>query len=268
MDSDDTSYECEDCGSKIDPDAKECPNCGASFEEEQEFENILISSDPFEIAAIESLLDDNSIIHSVYDDSLNTIYGSSLIRPCNLLVNKEQAEQARELIEEYRKVSIPVEKVPISGVKGWLLFFCIHLVMINTLLFFSYFIFHLVEYPVNFNRYPLLNTVFDVDIILTVVLLMYGIITGLKLWRVTPGAPEFALNYLNIFLFYTIFAFLLMYSLFIIEDVPFNNISQIFIGDLIRETISTLTFIFIWKYYLKNSERVKNTYSSEEYSLL
>jgi hypothetical protein len=269
MNSEDVNYECGDCGHKIGPGAVVCPNCGASFEEEQEFTNIQITSDPFEIAVIESILDQNNIEYSVSEDSLNTIYGRSAVRPSYLLVREEQADQVKQLIEEYRQENAKQEEVtPISGVKGWLLFLCTNLVIINIVFFISYFAFYLREYPVNLTRYPLLNTAFETDILITMVMLIYGVITGIKLWRISPGALEFAERYFNIFLAYTILSFLLVFLLFIFEDVPLNRSTQIFIGDLIRETMGTIVFILFWRHYLKKSERVKNTYPSEDYRSL
>ncbi len=49
--------------------------------------------------------------------------------------------------------------------------------------------------------------------------------------------------------------------IFSISKIPFNTTVQYLYGDMIRETISSIAFVIVWKLYLKNSERVKNTYS-------
>jgi hypothetical protein len=67
--------------------------------------------------------------------------------------------------------------------------------------------------------------------------------------------------YLNSVLAYSLFFLLLITIIFTVSKIPFNTISQNIYGVVVKETISSLVYVVIWKLYLKNSERVKNTYN-------
>ncbi len=64
MESDESEYQCSDCGATIPSEAQLCPNCGALLvdtEEEGDFVEMPVTSNPVDLSIIRSLLDKKQI---------------------------------------------------------------------------------------------------------------------------------------------------------------------------------------------------------------
>lgn len=277
MESNESEYECSECGAAITANAKFCPKCGASLEdlsEEDNFEEIPVTSRPADLSTILSLLDENKIEYSINDNAMENVWGPSFTHVPKLLVRKEQADAVKEIIndleeeeieildtEVFNKVSTEKEdkKEQIKGVEGWLLFFCMMLIF-SPIAYIPYSIDTYQEIQDKVNWFSLLDTILIIDLILSVLISCLSIYAGLMLWRIRPDSINTATLYLNIVLVYSIIIFLTFTIIFFISEIPFNTALQFVYGQMIRETISSIVYVITWKLYLKNSERVKNTF--------
>lgn len=277
MESNESEYECSQCGTAVTANAKFCPKCGASLEdlsEEHNFEEIPVTSRPADLSTILSLLDENKIEYSINDNAMENVWGPSFTHVPKLLVSKEQADAVKEIInnleeeeieildtEIFNKVSSETEdkKEQIKGVEGWLLFFCMMLIL-SPIAYIPYSIDTYQEIQDEVNWFSLLDTILIIDLILSVLISCLSIYAGLMLWRIRPDAINTATLYLNIVLVYSIIIFLTFTIIFFISEIPFNTALQFIYGQMIRETISSIVYVLTWKLYLINSERVKNTF--------
>ena len=288
MKNQEAEFQCSECGTEVQADTKICPNCGASLDdtsEEVEYEGILIPSDPVIVSAIQSALEENDIQYSVNESSMDTVFGLSISQMPRLMVNKNQVERVKEIVkaveketeqfsleenfdnenfeqakEEFREVEEDDERLSLIGVRGWLLFFCISLVFINPLINISLIILYTANQHNTSTIFPLLNTTLIIDLVITSLFSLIGIYVGIKLWIIHSRAISNANLYLNSLLIYSIISFLAYFIVIASYDVSFNSTSVKFLGDNFRSTIYSIGYVIVWKLYLKNSERVKNTF--------
>jgi uncharacterized membrane protein YagU involved in acid resistance len=108
--------------------------------------------------------------------------------------------------------------------------------------------------------FPFKNILLDVDLIASIIISVLSIYAGYNLWRINGKAVKSANLYLNAFLIYSILFSLIMFLIFSTYNLPFRGLTQQLFGDIFKETVSAIAYVIIWKLYLKNSERVKNTY--------
>ena len=296
MESKESEYECSECGTAVTADAKFCPKCGASLDdtsEEVEYEGILIPSDPVIISAIQSALEENDIQYSITESSMDTVFGLSICQMPRLMVNKNQVERVKEIVEaveketvqsaleedldnenyeqakeEFPEVEEDDEKLPLIGVRGWLLFFCISLVFINPLINIPLIILYIANQHNTLTIFPLLNITLIIDLVITSLFSLIGIYVGIKLWIIHSRAISNANLYLNSLLIYSIISFVAYFIAIASYDVSFNSTSVKFLGDNFRSTIYSIGYVIVWKLYLKNSERVKNTFSLRVSSII
>lgn len=89
--------ECSDCGvplvKSIPPEKPE------PVPEYVDFEEIATSYDPGEIEMMKSILNDNKIYYFIQDENFGSVIGGSL--PARILVKKENAREAKELLEDF-----------------------------------------------------------------------------------------------------------------------------------------------------------------------
>jgi hypothetical protein len=277
MESDDAEYQCSECGTEVQSDTKICPYCGASLEdlsEEDNFEEIPVTSRPADLSTILSLLDENKIEYSINDNAMENIWGPSFTHVPKLIVRKEQADAVKEIISNLEKDEIEIldkevfnnvsfekedQKEQIKGVEGWLLFFCMMLIF-SPIAYIPYSIDTYQEIQDEVISFPLKGTILIIDLILSILISCLSIYAGLMLWKIRPDAIKTTTLYLNIVLVYSLIIFLTMTIIFFISEIPFNKSLQFVYGQMIRETISSITYVVTWKLYLNNSERVKNTF--------
>lgn len=286
MESEEIEYQCSECGTDVFNDAKICPNCGASLEESSEEDNFVeipVTSNPADLSTIQSLLEEKKIEYSINDNSMDSVFGLSLSQMPRLMVSKNQVEQVKEIIEAVEKETVQSveqedldnensghakeedpdeeddEKLPLKGVRGWLLFFCISLVFINPLINIPFIILYFDKNNL-LTIFPLINTTLTIDLVITFLLVILGIYMGIKLWILHTRAIANTNLYLNSLLGYSIISFFAYFIVVASYDIGFNSTSVQFLGNNFRSTIYSIVYVIVWKLYLKNSERVKNTF--------
>lgn len=282
MDTEESEYQCSECGADVQSKARVCPNCGARLDDssdEDEFVEIPVTSDPVNLSSILSLLKENEIEYLINNDAMENIWGANFIQFPRLIVHKDQYEITKEIINSFENKDIKiidnkifsdetdsdfqvkessVEK-QLKGVDGWLFFFCLSMILTP-----------IAYLPYNFETYtevkdamtwfPFKGILLDVDLIASIIISVLSIYAGYNLWRINDRAVKSANLYLNAFLIYSILYFLIMVFIFSTYNLPFRGLTQQLFGDIFKETVSAATYVVIWKLYLKNSERVKNTY--------
>jgi hypothetical protein len=205
---------------------------------------------------------------------MENIWGPSFTHVPKLIVRKEQADAVKEIISNLEKDEIEIldkevfnnvsfekedQKEQIKGVEGWLLFFCMMLIF-SPIAYIPYSIDTYQEIQDEVISFPLKGTILIIDLILSILISCLSIYAGLMLWKIRPDAIKTTTLYLNIVLVYSLIIFLTMTIIFFISEIPFNKSLQFVYGQMIRETISSITYVVTWKLYLNNSERVKNTF--------
>jgi len=283
METQNEEYQCSECGTTVSADAKSCPNCGASLEEiseketskQEEFVEIPVTSHPADLSSILSLLDENKIEYSINNDAMENIWGPNFIQLPRLLIHKEQVEEVKEIINSIQeKVEVidtdvfekedskrEEKKEKIIGVEGWLLFFTMILIF-SPIAYIPYNINIYIEMQDELIWLPFKDGILIIDLILSILISCLSIYAGLKLWKIRPDATKTTNLYLNVFLIYSVIIFFVITIIFSISKIPFITEIKFVYGQMIRETISSITFVVILKLYLKNSERVKNTFGT------
>ena len=143
-----------------------------------------------------------------------------------------------------------------KGVKGWLRFFCFSLIILVPL--FYLFTSLVIVYAVYIDRasglYYTYNSGLEFYVIfnlsLGLFMTIYSVIAGIKLYRVSYRAVEFAKTYLVISLIGGIVA-----SLFQSCAISFESLIPLVIG-----VLQSIISFNIWFKYLTISKRVKATY--------
>ena len=289
MEDQEDEFQCSECGAEVQAATKICPKCGASLDdtsEEVEYEGILIPSDPVIISAIQSALEENDIQYSITESSMDTVFGLSISQMPRLMVNKNHVEWVKEIVEaveketvqssleegldnenfeqakeEFREVEEDDEKLSLIGVRGWLLFFCISLVFINPLINIPLIILYIANQHNTLTIFPLLNTTLIIDLVITSLFSLIGIYVGIKLWEIHSRAISYTNLYLNSLFIFSIVTFVVYFVLIASYDESFNSTFVKFLGDNFKSTVYTIGYVIAWKLYLRNSERVKNTFN-------
>jgi len=158
----------------------------------------------------------------------------------------------------------PFQQAPdqYSGVKGWLVFFCISLTILNPL-------FTLANLSNGYSavsevadRLPGLMTATVVDSVLSLVIMALGIFAGVSLWAVKPNAVQVAKLYLVVLAVYSVLEVPLYMA-----ALP-SSATDAFTAKCTMSVLRTLFYVGLWFAYLTKSKRVKATYfdaDSSEY---
>lgn len=109
---------CPDCGAEYREGITACADCGIPLVAQppaktrydpEEFDEILETYNPGDIAMIRSLLDAAGIDYYIFDENFNNI--RPLVEPARLFVARSQEEQAREILRDldlsYRGINPP-----------------------------------------------------------------------------------------------------------------------------------------------------------------
>ena len=147
--------------------------------------------------------------------------GQILFKLPRLLVHKEQVEEVKEIIKNLEEEEIEVietevfnkslsekeeKKEQINGVEGWLLVFCMTL-MLGPLAYLSYDIntyFEIKDQQINWI--PIKDTILIIDLIITIVISCLSVYAGWSLWKISSrcnlnnkGVFEFCIGIFIIF---------------------------------------------------------------------
>jgi len=149
------------------------------------------------------------------------------------------------------------KKGPI-GVKGWLLFFCIALVILGPILSFGGMTGNWEKSKPIFEILPSLKLAMTIENFGITVMMITGFLVGIKVWGGNPRGKKMAQAFLKFriigFLVIEILAFLIIFP-----NLPSSVVPEVvggYLGVIFREFIVCLT----WWFYLKKSKRVRNTF--------
>ena len=144
-----------------------------------------------------------------------------------------------------------------KGVKGWLLLLCVSLTLVAPASVMKALVrTHEVLEPY-FTRFPALREYVLQHSLVSMGLLSLGVVAGIMLWTVKPGAVKLAQSFLIATLVYGAAGFVLIPS----SQLPWAVSSALMEGALQTFIQSVLVFA-VWMTYLAKSKRVKATYFS------
>ena len=284
MEDDQEEFQCSECGADVPADAKTCPNCGANLEEisgeenstQNKFVEFPITSHPVDLTAILALLNENKIEYFINDNAMENIWGPNFIQLPRIMIHKEQFDAVKELIESIENEEVQVldsevfkdsaiEKTDktkkLKGVEGVLFGLCL-LMILSPIATLPYFIYDFFEYHYILNRFPSIYIFTILDLLISIYISIISVNAGIKLYKIHPNAVQKAKQFFAILIIYQVIAFLLVNIIFSINNIPFNSETINIYDGMITETLSSVTFALISIIYLKNSERVKNTYGT------
>lgn len=289
MENQEEEFQCSDCGATVPARAKFCPSCGAILDEttetilnEDEFVDFTVTSHPANLAAILSLLDENKIEYSVNNNAMDSIWGQNFIQLPRLMIRKDQYEKVKDIIDSFEREEIRIidekeyppevnnlinerrnekKENPLKGVEGWLLFLSLML-MLGPIGYLYYLVNSYIDLTEDVPWFPINVSFIYTDIILSMIISIISIYAGWSIWKMRQNAITITRFYLNSVLVYSVLFFIAITIYLLITKIPSSSIFKSFYGISIKETISSITYVVIWKLYLKNSERVKNTFSA------
>ena len=289
MENQEEEFQCSDCGATVPAKAKFCPSCGAILDEttetilnEDEFVDFTVTSHPANLAAILSLLDENKIEYSVNNNAMDSIWGQNFIQLPRLMIQKDQYEKVKDIIDSFEREEIRIidekeyppevnnlinerrnekKENPLKGVEGWLLFLSLML-MLGPIGYLYYLVNSYIDLTEDVPWFPINVSFIYTDIILSMIISIISIYAGWSIWKMRQNAITITRFYLNSVLVYSVLFFIAITIYLLITKIPSSSIFKSFYGISIKETISSITYVVIWKLYLKNSERVKNTFSA------
>ncbi|MBZ5696793.1 MAG: DUF2569 domain-containing protein [Acidobacteriia bacterium] len=91
----------------------------------------------------------------------------------------------------------------------------------------------------------------------------YGILTGIQLWKIRPGAVERAKRFLTIYFAYALVDYLMgiiWLALMTPEGLRHLALSNFLSGNAYRAPLSATGYAAIWYAYLSKSARVRSTF--------
>jgi hypothetical protein len=295
MDNPEEEYQCSECGADVSADAKTCPNCGANLEEISEEENltpeeffeISISSDPITLSTIESLLKANKIKYSLDDSIMDPVLGYSHTKISKLLIPKNKIEIVEKIFREYegkinlskimnttgsfetdKKLDAELLKNKIQSLsvskkrtRGFLLFFSFFLIFLLPLINLPFNIYYFFKVSDRLNWLPALGSISEIVLIISILIVIYGIYVGILIWRVHPSSIKQANRFLNVYLLYSVLIFFTAMAVIPLKYIQTNNIVYGLFKILFVVTVFSIMVIVNWKIYLRKSERVKETFT-------
>ncbi|WP_149537333.1 DUF2569 family protein [Siccirubricoccus phaeus] len=146
---------------------------------------------------------------------------------------------------------------PPRGVGGWLLFLCLTLTVLMPLATLAA---NLTGWPAPavLEMFPRLELALWAVVCGEILVNLYAIVTGVGLWRVSPGALPRARRFLLALLGWRLAAPFLMAGL---AGLPPEG-TQALLLDGLKDTARTAVFVLLWWLYLKRSRRVAATYGA------
>ena len=142
-----------------------------------------------------------------------------------------------------------------KGVGGWLLFFCVSLTILSPLITIGSSIIGFNETSSYFTRFPGLETITYIDLVLSIGLMAFSIYAGVALWSIKKDAVKIAKTYLIFFLIYV----------FISSFLPFmaglpSSATNAMAAQVVKDAFRSIVYFSIWFSFLNKSKRVMATY--------
>lgn len=166
---------------------------------------------------------------------------------------------------EAEQVAVPIEPevvVPdskLTGVRGWLLFFCVTLVFLNPLATLGMFGFSLSQLTPLFTTFPGLLILAMVDGLISLTLMSFSVYAGVSLWRVRPGAVKLAKTFLLAGVVYVLVAPLFTLFAGLPAGAAVSALPDAYVG-----AVRSLAYYAIWFNYLNTSKRVQATFGTQK----
>jgi hypothetical protein len=146
---------------------------------------------------------------------------------------------------------------PPAGVGGWLEFFCFALTVLGPLAGLGQMVLAYDQAKPAFARLPSLQPIVLFEDVGFSILLVYGLVVGVAIWRGHLRGDRIAKRFLVVHLFGVIAIELVVLTL--ASGLPPKVITAVTEG-VVRVIFSEGVFFFIWWTYFKRSARVRNTY--------
>lgn len=148
----------------------------------------------------------------------------------------------------------------LRGVGGWLTFFCVGLTILSPLLSLGHMSNSWDKAKPAFARFPSLRTAIIVENTGFAAIVIYGFISGVRIWGGSPAGKRLAQRYLLIRLFGSIDIELL--ALGLMSELPSAAVTAV-AGGIFGALIGEVIYFLIWWFYFMKSKRVKNTYAAD-----
>jgi hypothetical protein len=140
-------------------------------------------------------------------------------------------------------------------IRGWLLLFCLSLVIFSPLRSIYELTIIFIEISPYFQHVPGLLNLFISNIIANAFLIIFAVRSGLMLWQCNPFAVSAAKNYMKMLIMMNI-ASLFFPFLFIDYELANEMLPEI-----IADMLDPIIFVAIWYPFLNMSKQVKQTFS-------
>jgi len=171
-------------------------------------------------------------------------------------IEKILIERGQKLPPQRETQEVIKEESKYYGVKGWLLFFCLSLIILSPILTSFILITSYDEFLSLFYGYPALRVIAILYILINIGIIIFGIVAGVKLWTKRPNAVRITRAYLTAFLLFNIYGELL----FFIMELLAHSVS----GSYLQGLIGSFIYFFIWNSYFNKSKRVNATFKTEK----
>ncbi|MCI0561966.1 MAG: zinc ribbon domain-containing protein [Nitrososphaera sp.] len=146
-----------------------------------------------------------------------------------------------------------------KGVKGWLLFLCISMIILGPLLTIGNLSTNYNAVAPFFKRFPGVHTATLIQIYGTIALLAFGVCAGVALWSRAKNAVALARKY-----FWTCITFwwLILFVTAFVANLPKEVTNEIIAEGMVQAIVGSLS-AGLWLLYLSRSRRVFATYTNE-----
>jgi hypothetical protein len=159
-------------------------------------------------------------------------------------------------LDQFRPVGSASVDFRYSGVRGWLMFFIITLVLLSPLGTCSALGQYDQAWKPFYTTYPLLRTIGLINLVVGFGLVCFSVYAGIKLWRIRPNAVHIAKTYLLVLAISSI----VLTCLPLFAGLP-ERANTAILEALPVDVIKLLVYPTLWYFYLNNSKRVATTYS-------
>ncbi|MEX2345696.1 MAG: GYF domain-containing protein [Balneolaceae bacterium] len=146
----------------------------------------------------------------------------------------------------------------LTGVGGWLTFFCIALTIIGPLVGISQLYNSWEEIEPAFDLFPILESAMWLETLTIIGIMIYGFFIGIMIWSGNENGKIMAEKYLKI----RLSAFIIVELLILLMVSGDAFLRSIMIEEVIIAVLAELLFFGVWFSYFKKSKRVANTYAT------
>lgn len=155
------------------------------------------------------------------------------------------------------RVALNQTSAELKGVKGWLLFLCLNLTILDpSAVLANLFVVTEAAKPA-FDQHPEVLRLMLVNGVLRLALMVASLYAGISLWRGLAGAPAIAQKY-----FLAVFAYSAVAPFLPVMAGARDYASDNIIAMNCLNSLVTMVYVVTWYIYLKRSRRVKATYGA------